>query len=255
MAAPKVISEQQLHQFHSDGFLFVPNPFPDDTINEVISWVDEAQNYPEIPGKYMMYFEPSLLDPSKRLLHRMENLYDFHDGFHELFDSNLILGAVSDLLGEPAILFKDKINFKFPGGIPFEWHQDHQAGWWDYGDLFITALVCIDKVTADNGPLELAAGCHKMGLIGDKWAPMTEEQVQGMEFKPYYLEPGDMVFFDSFVPHGSGPNLSDRSRRVLYITYGRKSEGDHRARYYADKRKNLPPDCEREPGKEYKYKV
>lgn len=252
---PKILSEQQIHDFHRDGFLFVKNPFDAKRTQEIITWVDDVQNYPEAPGKYLMYFEPSLLEPGKKLLHRMENLYDYHKGFHELFDCDLLRGATSDLFGEQSILFKDKINFKFPGGIPFDWHQDHQAGWWDYGELFITALICIDKVTQDNGPLELAAGFHKQGLIGDKWKPMTDEQVEGMEFVPCYLEPGDMVFFDSFIPHGSGPNMSDHSRRVLYITYGRLSEGDSRAQYYKDKARSLPQDCEREPGKEYKYRV
>jgi len=44
-------------------------------------------------------------------------------------------------------------------------------------------------------------------------------------------------------------------RRVLYITYNRASEGDWREQYYADKRKSFPPDCEREAGKVYEYKV
>ncbi len=252
---PQFLSEQQLQDFNRDGFLLVRSPFESTRLDQIVSWVDEVQNYPEAPGKYMMYYEKSLLDPNKKLLHRMESLFDFHDGFNELFGSDPVLGVVSDLLGEPAVLFKDKINFKFPGGISFDWHQDHQAGWWVYGELFITALICIDKVTKDNGPLELAAGFHNKGLIGEKWKPMTEEHIAGMKFEPYLLESGDMVFFDSFVPHGSGPNLSDKSRRVLYITYGRLSEGDHRKQYYADKRKNFPPDCERDPNKEYHYRV
>ena len=79
--------------------------------------------------------------------------------------------------------------------------------------------------------------------------------VSGVAFTPYPTAPGDVVFFDSYVPHQSGPNLSPEARRVLYVTYNRLSEGDHRARYYADKRKSYPPDCEREPGTQYVYRV
>ena len=64
-----------------------------------------------------------------------------------------------------------------------------------------------------------------------------------------------MVLFDAYVPHRSAPNLTDSPRRVLYLTYNKASEGDHRERYYADKRKSFPPDCEREAGKDYAYKV
>ncbi len=48
-----------------------------------------------------------------------------------------------------------------------------------------------------------------------------------------------------------------RRRRAgfSFITYNRLSEGDHRERYYADKRKAYPPDCERDPGKVYEYRV
>ena len=68
-------------------------------------------------------------------------------------------------------------------------------------------------------------------------------------------QPGDAVFFDSYTPHASGPNLTVEPRRVLYITYNRASAGDHRERYYADKWKNFPPDIEREPGRTYTFRV
>jgi hypothetical protein len=64
-----------------------------------------------------------------------------------------------------------------------------------------------------------------------------------------------VVFFDSYVPHGSLANLSGLKRRVLYVTYNRLSEGDHRARYFAEKRAAFPPDIEREPGKNYVFRV
>ncbi len=44
-------------------------------------------------------------------------------------------------------------------------------------------------------------------------------------------------------------------RRVLYITHNRLSEGDHRQRNCADKRRSHPPDCDREPGKTYEFRV
>jgi len=63
------------------------------------------------------------------------------------------------------------------------------------------------------------------------------------------------VFFDSYLPHQSAPNGTSDPRRVLYVTYNRASDGDHRAQYYADKRASYPPDIEREQGEEYAYRV
>ncbi len=248
------LSPQQLHDFERDGFLVIRKPFASKEIEQVVSLVDEVQSYPEVPGNYMMYFEVSLLDTEKRLLQRMENVYEYHEGFKGLFDCDRLKGVVSDLLGEPAVLFKDKINFKLPGG-GFDWHQDQQAGWWVYAPIFVTALICIDPVTNDNGPLELSAGHHKKGLMGKEWEPLNDDNMEGMKFEPAMLEPGDMVFFDSFVPHGSGPNMTDQSRRVLYITYNKLSDGDNRKQYYTDKRKNFPHDCELDPENKYKFRV
>ena len=65
----------------------------------------------------------------------------------------------------------------------------------------------------------------------------------------------DAAFFDSYAPHRSHPNHTGKARRVLYITYNKASEGDSRQQYYADKRRNYPPDIEREPGNNYSFKV
>ncbi len=119
----------------------------------------------------------------------------------------------------------------------------------------MTAMITIDKASEENGCLEIAAGEHMRGLIGELWKPMTEEQLGGIDFVKLPTEPGDAVFFDSFTPHRSAPNRSDQRRRILYITYAKAADGDHRERYFADKRRNYPPDIERQPGKSYEYKV
>jgi ectoine hydroxylase-related dioxygenase (phytanoyl-CoA dioxygenase family) len=76
-----------------------------------------------------------------------------------------------------------------------------------------------------------------------------------MQGRAVATHPGDVVFFDSYTPHASGPNLTSERRRVLYITYNRLSAGDHRVRYYEDKRKSFPPDIERDPTKTYTFRV
>lgn len=252
---PRHFLQQELAPYARDGFVVVRGLFSPSEAAAIRAWTDEVQAWPEIPGTYMIYGEQSLAEPGKRLINRVENFYPYHQGFRALFDGDKLLGRVSELFREPAVLFKDKINFKMPGGDGFKPHQDHQAGWSIYASLFVTAVVAIDEATAENGCLELAPGHHTRGLVGREWAPLTEAEMAGMAFVPYPANPGDAIFFDSFVPHRSGPNLTGEPRRVLYVTYNRLSEGDHRLRYYADKRKSYPPDCEREAGKQYVYRV
>lgn len=246
-------SERDIETFRQQGYLVVKGMYKQPEILK--AWVDELQALPEVPGKYMKYFEESLLSPGERVLSRIENFCPYHDGFNSLVNGEEMLQRVAELFGEASVLFKEKINFKMPGGDGFTPHQDAQAGWIVYASLFITALVSIDECTPENGCLEMAGGHNQRGLIGGLWKPLTEEDMQGMKFVPLPTKPGDAVFFDSYAPHRSGPNPTQNSRRVLYLTYNRASEGNHRTHYYADKRKNYPPDIEREPGKQYVFKV
>jgi len=77
----------------------------------------------------------------------------------------------------------------------------------------------------------------------------------GFALEPLPTDPGDVVFFDSYAPHASKANLTAAPRRALYVTYNRAADGDHRARYFAEKRAAFPPDIERTPGQEYRFRV
>jgi ectoine hydroxylase-related dioxygenase (phytanoyl-CoA dioxygenase family) len=249
-----MLSKQQIEQFHRDGFLLVREMYSAEEMKEISQWTDGVAGSPETPGHYMMYFEASKQDGS-RIISRIEDFVSFHEDFAKLITRKRMQQAVSELFDEQAVLFKDKINFKLPGGDGFKEHQDVQAGWDDYADLHITAMIAIDETNAENGSVEMIPGMHKQGLLGKMWAPLTNTDTANASYEPVHCKPGDAVFFDSYAPHRSLPNNTDHARRVLYITFNGVSEGDHRAQYYADKRKSYPPDVERNPDKDYSFKV
>ncbi|MFQ6016814.1 MAG: phytanoyl-CoA dioxygenase family protein [Kiloniellaceae bacterium] len=251
----RYLTEARIESFRRDGFVVVPGFFEAAEMARMTAWVDEVAAWPEAPGRHMVYYEDSLAAPGKRVVQRIEDLTPYHAGFRDLFTRGRMIGAVSELLGEAAVLFKDKFNLKLPGGDGFKAHQDVQAGWSAYARYHITALVSIDAASVENGCLEIAAGWHDRGLIGEEWRPLGAEEVAAMDFIACPTAPGDAMFFDSYAPHRSGPNLTDAPRRVLYVTYNRAAEGDHRAQYFADKRKSFPPDIERKPGKTYVFRV
>jgi ectoine hydroxylase-related dioxygenase (phytanoyl-CoA dioxygenase family) len=254
MTAQRILSEEQVARFHRDGFLVVRSMYSAEEIRAISDWTDEVAGYPEVPGKYMMYFEESQAD-GERILCRIENFVPYHEGFAQLITARRMQQAVSELFGEEAVLFKDKINFKLPGGDGFREHQDVQAGWDEFAELHITAMIAIDETNEANGSLEMIAGMHQQGLLGEMWAPLTDDDTRHAEYVPVHCQPGDAVFFDSYAPHRSAPNRTGQARRVLYITYNRLSEGDSRDRYYTDKRRNYPPDIERDPDRDYRFKV
>ena len=255
MSPHRHFSDHEIAAFGRDGFVVVRGLFGVAAVADIAAWTDDLQARPETPGKWMKYFDGSLTRPGQRLLNRVENFCPYHAGFDGLLRRGALPERVAELFVAPAVLFKEKINFKLPGGDGFEAHQDVQAGWDAYAPRHITALVGIDAATVENGCLEVAAGHHRRGIIGASWTPLAGDDLAGVAFEAVPTEPGDAVFFESFTPHRSEPNLTDAPRRVLYVTYNALSDGDHRARYYADKRLSYPPDIEREPGKEYKFRV
>jgi ectoine hydroxylase-related dioxygenase (phytanoyl-CoA dioxygenase family) len=203
----------------------------------------------------MVYFEDSVTTPGSRVLSRIERFANEHAGLGSLVVDRRIVDTVGALLDDQAVLFKEKINFKMPGGGGFSPHQDIQPGWDRYAPYFLSVLIAIDRNTTENGCLELAAGHHRRGLIGRQWEPLEGAELQGLIFEPFPMEPGDAAFFDCFTPHQSQPNRTDRPRRNIYLTYNRRRDGDFREQYFADKRKAFPPDFERDPNARYIFRV
>lgn len=254
MNQQRVLTEEQVKSFHDEGFLVVKGMYSAEETEQISQWTDDVAAYPEVPGKYMMYFEEGAQGQG-RILSRIENFVPYHQGFNTLITARRMQQAVCELFGQDAVLFKDKINFKLPGGDGFKEHQDVQAGWDTYSPLHITAMIAIDETNEENGSLEMLPAMHKKGLLGEMWAPLTDDDTEGRNYIPVHCQPGDAVFFDSYAPHRSGPNLSSDRRRVLYITYNTLESGDHRAQYYADKRESYPPDVERDENREYSFRV
>jgi 2-aminoethylphosphonate dioxygenase len=252
MLSKTSINEEQKKQFKDDGFLIIKNGFNLKDIQDIESWASELAEMPEKHGAQWVYHEKSKLDPNVNLISRIEKISPFHNGFAEL--SKVLEQPISQLFDEDAVLFKEKINFKMPGGDGFKPHQDSQAGWEDYAKYFISVMVCIDEATIENGCLQLVSGFQGRGLYRE-WEPLTDDDMANMEFIHYPTKPGDIVFFDCYTPHASEPNMSNSTRRLYFATYNKLSEGDHLEQYYADKYKSFPPDIDRIEGKEYIFRV
>ncbi len=252
MLSTPVISDDQIKDFERNGYLILGQAFDADEMKLIETWAGEMAACPEETGKHWVFHEQSLKGDGADLISRIENIAPFHAGFEEL--STVLRHPAGQLLGEEATLFKEKINFKMPGGDGFKPHQDSQAGWDAYADFFISVLVSIDEATVENGCLQMVAGHHQRGLF-KSWEPLNEDDMAGMDFVQCPTKPGDVLFFDCFAPHASEPNMSDETRRIYYATYNRLSAGDHMAQYYADKHKSFPPDIDRDPGKEYVFRV
>lgn len=242
----------QIARMRRDGYLVVPNFFSAAETEALVALTTHIAAQPEVAGGQMVYGENSLLEPGQRVIQRIEDFCSFHPAMDEVARNGALSRWLEALMGGETVLFKDKINFKYPGGDGFKAHQDQAAGWTRYAPLFVTALVTIDRATVENGCLEIATMPRTTEMIGAEWEPLSEDAL-GLVAVP--TEPGDVIFFDSYVPHASKPNLTQTQRRVLYLTYNLADAGDHRRRYFDEKRAAFPPDIERKAGDTYVFRV
>lgn len=155
-----------------------------------------------------------------------------------LLDAALRHGAVADvageLLGEPALLYKEKINYKLVGGAGFAPHQDQPA--YPFVSSVLSVMIAVDDATVENGCLEVVSGYHHELLDQDERGCITQAIVATLDFQPAPLRAGQTLFFHSLTPHRSFANTSSHNRRALFPTYNGISEGELHDAYYAAKR-------------------
>lgn len=234
-----------------DGFVKLNQIFESDLIENFITEAYDMKDWPDAKGKYWRYYE----EDDKLKLNRMERFYEYSQYCSQIIDHPKLITLLTEIMEDTPLLFKEKINFKTSGGSGFAYHQDQAAGWSRYAPIFWSVAIAIDECNEDNGQLEIAKHIEQSRDNLSDWAPLGEEILRDLEFQAVPMKPGDVAIFDSYVPHGSKPNYSNKPRKVMYLTYNQSRYGDLRARYYEDKALSYPQDCERIEGKLYKYKV
>jgi len=142
-------------------------------------------------------------------------------------------GIAERALGAPTVAFKDKLNYKQPGGAGFSPHQDVVA--YPGVGRVVSVLLAVDECSLESGCLWLAVGVDRALPTDDRGA-VRADVVDGLSFDPIELGAGDAVCIDGFAPHYSEANRTEHARRVLVASYAPASEGYSRAMYYAARR-------------------
>ena len=215
-----------------NNYLKISGLFSDEEVTALQGWVKDIEGWKPTHDKWMHHFEAT---PDGTRLSRSENFVPYHAGLKQLLTGGKVLDVVSELMGEPAVLYKEKINYKYPGGGGYAAHQDAPA--YEFVKFHITCLISVDAATPENGCLSFSPGQYEKGFIAlDEKGCIAEEVASEMEWVEVPTEPGDILLFGSYIPHKSGENRSNQPRRIVYVTYNALSEGDWRERYYEDKR-------------------
>jgi phytanoyl-CoA hydroxylase len=147
-----------------------------------------------------------------------------------LLDARLA-AILERLFDEEPLAAQSMFYFKPPGARGQALHQDNFYLRVEPGTC-IAAWVAVDRADPENGGLEVVPGSHRLDIFcpeeADSGVSFTRDYVpvpEGMEAVPIVLDPGDVLFFNGSVVHGSQPNRSDRFRRSFICHYiGRSSE-------------------------------
>lgn len=156
-------------------------------------------------------------------LRRVQSPEDISDVYLDIMRNARTVDICAELVG-PAIRFHHgKVNSKLPGSATeVKWHQDFSFQPMTNDDM-ITALLFIDDVTLQNGPLEVVPGTHK-GPIYSHWqngvfpGAVTDDVVEPYADRIRICtgKAGSVCLMHANLLHGSAANLSD-DPQTLYI--------------------------------------
>ncbi|ORZ00842.1 hypothetical protein BCR43DRAFT_521794 [Syncephalastrum racemosum] len=253
---PYVLSEAQLRAYEDQGFLLIEDFFSPEEHATLKEYCAEFQKWGKEKGKWMQYYEVNTLNGEEQLC-RTENFSPYHEGMASYINSDRLLNVLKKLHGEEYILFKEKVNYKLPGGGGFPAHQDSPA-FTQFGQVsHMTVMFTIDPTTDENGCLEVVPGSHKnsyeKGILPQEKhdGSISRDWCKENNWIPVHCKEGSILIFGAYLAHRSGDNHTDKSRVAVYLTYNAAREGNMRDTYYNDKRKLFPPSYEREEGKDY----
>ena len=229
-----ILSQDQKDQFWRDGVLLVEDVVTSEELGDLRSifadWVEESRGHDDdygetLDGRARFDLEPGHTSKSPAL-RRVQSPEEISDVYAHVMRTARTVDAVAELIG-PAIRFHHgKVNSKLPGAATkVRFHQDFPFQPMTNDDL-ITALLFVDDVTLENGPLEVVPGTHK-GPLYPHWhngvftGAVADEIVEEYKDKTIRCtgKAGSVCLMHASLLHGSAPNLSDKPRTIYIATY------------------------------------
>lgn len=224
------------------GKRVIKNFFSKEEVSAIAKEIEKIINEEDRKDYVWKYFEKDRVR-----IKRIEYFTNYNSFFKNLSISSKILEVVNGLMGDESILFKDKINFKYGDSEHFKPHQDVCAGWGKYSDYHITFAIPLADVSKENGAIYF--GERQTIKLTEDFKDLDEDYPLGDLAE---IKMGDVLVFDSYIPHASYKNNTDQPRTMLFFTYTSKKGGNCYEIYHEDKFKVVPPDIYKVKGRKYK---
>lgn len=242
MVGDRRLSPEEIRDFAYYGCVLIENGvFNDGEIADLSRLSDEVASIPPSEeGSATHHYERDPTSPDAIRLCRVESFIPQHTEFSEIV-TRRIVPLVSQLFGERAMLFKEKLNFKHAnGGGGYAPHYDGpSAASTGLASRFITAQLAIDDQTVENGCLQVVMprnACpdepemvpeHKNGDPDrdGRVGAIPHDIAASMPWQALPCKRGDILLFHGFFPHRSPPNKSSTQRRTAYFLFNAESDG------------------------------
>ena len=232
---PSALSRAQTEAFWRDGYVVMENAVSAEQLEalrvDFAAWTDASRHHSEafgtntIDGRPRFDMAPEHSKDSPQL-RRVNDPIAASDAYLDVMRTSAMVDGVADLIGPNVCFHHSKINSKLPGSTTeVRWHQDF-AFTPHTNDDVITALLMIDDVTAENGPLEVLPGSHR-GPIHSIWQDgvftgAVEHDVESAAREGAVQAigaAGSACFMHTRLLHGSAANLADQPRTLFIAVY------------------------------------
>lgn len=229
-----VLSRDQIDMFRRDGAIVADNAVSQDVLGllrETFSdWVEESRKH-DAPYGRICDGRPRFdieedHSPEHPSLRRVASPNDVSEVFASVAFDSPMTDMASDLLGPDLRFHHAKVNSKLPKTkTVVKWHQDFPFDPHSNDDT-LTALLFLDDVTAENGPLMIAPGSHRGPLLshfqgGVFTGAVSSASAASFEAQavPCQGPAGSVCLMHSRIAHASTANNSSAPRTLYIVTY------------------------------------
>ncbi|MFF7450041.1 MULTISPECIES: phytanoyl-CoA dioxygenase family protein [unclassified Streptomyces] len=222
------LTEAGLRRFREDGFTIVRGLFAPDEIDRLCAQFPALHAAGAVPG----HFEPRGGTDPLGVYPRVMQPHEINPLAREVLLATRLREVLEVLLEEEVLAAQSMFYFKPPGARGQALHQDNFYLRVEPGTC-VAAWVACDTIDRENGGLEVVPGTHRMELFcpeeADEGVSFAREYVPppaGLAAVPVDMAPGDVLFFNGSLVHGSQPNRSRARFRRSFIGHyvGRSAE-------------------------------
>jgi ectoine hydroxylase-related dioxygenase (phytanoyl-CoA dioxygenase family) len=229
-----MLPEDKITFFRDNGYLLVERVITPSLLERLRTdfdaWINESRSRTAPYGETLdgrPRFDLETGHTAERpALRRVASPTEVSEAYLEAVRTPDLVEAVAAVIGPNVKLHHCKINSKLPGtATAVKWHQDFPFTPHSNDDV-ITALLMVDEVTEENGPLEVWPGTHR-GVIHDLWEGDRFTGAVREDFARTCQEnavrcigpAGSVCLMHTRLLHGSAPNLSPNPRTLFIAVY------------------------------------